>query len=64
MFLRDEKDKARKKLIDQMPMVVVEVLESSAADFRSEVGIRSLSPSLHSSPTPIPTIEAQQRHKL
>lgn len=46
-----------KKPANKMPVVDVETLKFDDAELGLEVGITSFSPTLHSSPTPIPTDE-------
>lgn len=57
-FLRDEEDRARKKSTNKTLVVDVEALKSGAIELGIEVGITSLSPTLHSSPSLIPSIKA------
>lgn len=56
--MRDEKDRARKMLAGKILMVDVEALEFSTSKLSPKEGITSSSPTLHSSLSPIYTIEA------
>lgn len=58
-FLRDEEDRASKRLTDKTSVVYAKSLESGIVELHIEVGITSPCPTLHSSSAPIPSIDAQ-----
>lgn len=60
-FQRDEEDRAGKKPVDRISIVNVEAFKSSAAELAPEAGITSSTPTLYTSSTPTPTVEAQAK---